>query len=314
MTNPPIPSGYRLMKQLAVTPAMTAWAVEILRSPQKYPMFATVMRAFDGLGVLARVEWHAPDFQNHTVHRGVTLYAPIGGTSNVSLAVGVDLSGYQPIVDWEKVVASGPAFAFIKATEGTTLLDHAFANHWSQARQANLLRGAYHFFRPRLDAMAQANFFLAQLGDDPGELPPVLDVEAADRVTASEVVAGVRVWIDAVARALGRAVIYTSPSFWHALPAAPDLASNADLWVADWAAHEPTSFDGWPRWTFWQFTNKASISGIPGVADMDEDRFNGSLAELRTYSERFKAARPRSGATQACGEAAAPAERELSAL
>jgi hypothetical protein len=27
--------------------------------------------------VLARVEWHAPDFQNSAVHRGVTLYQPI---------------------------------------------------------------------------------------------------------------------------------------------------------------------------------------------------------------------------------------------
>src|SRR5260221_13579550 len=126
MTNPPIASGYGLMKQLAVTQAMTAWAVEILRAPQKYPMFATVMRAFDGISVLARVEWHAPDFQNHAVHRGVTLYAPLAGSRNAALAVGVDLSGYQPIVNWERVIASGTAFAFIKATEGTTLVDHAF--------------------------------------------------------------------------------------------------------------------------------------------------------------------------------------------
>ena len=38
---------------------------------------------------------------------------------------------------------------------------------------------------------------------------------------------------------------------------------------------------------FWQFTNKASISGIPGTADMDEDRFNGSVAELQAYGSEF---------------------------
>jgi len=27
--------------------------------------------------VLARVEWHPPDFQNSVVHRGVALYEPI---------------------------------------------------------------------------------------------------------------------------------------------------------------------------------------------------------------------------------------------
>jgi hypothetical protein len=27
--------------------------------------------------VLARVEWHPPDFQNNAIHRGVTLYVPV---------------------------------------------------------------------------------------------------------------------------------------------------------------------------------------------------------------------------------------------
>ena len=75
--NPPIPSGYKLMMQSEVTPEMTAWAVMILRDPITYPMFSTTTRMFGTLLVLARVEWHPPDFQNSAVHRGVTLYEPI---------------------------------------------------------------------------------------------------------------------------------------------------------------------------------------------------------------------------------------------
>jgi hypothetical protein len=63
MLNPPIPSGYQLMRQLAVTQPMTAWAVTILHDPLKYPMFSLIVQSFGGLPVLARVEWHAPDFQ-----------------------------------------------------------------------------------------------------------------------------------------------------------------------------------------------------------------------------------------------------------
>src|SRR4051794_26156909 len=197
MTNPPIPSGYKLMKQLAVTPPMTDWALKILHDPQKYPMFATVMRAFSGLSVLARVEWHPPDFQNHDTHRGVTLYSPDQGSAETGVALGVDVSGYQPVVDWEKAAASGIAFAFIKATEGTTLIDRAFASHWTKAKAANVLRGAYHFFRPKVDAEAQAAHFLEQLGD-PGELPPVLDVEVVNGVAPGQIAAGVVEWIDVV--------------------------------------------------------------------------------------------------------------------
>ena len=32
---------------------------------------------FASAAVLARVEWHPPDFQNNVVHRGVTLYEPV---------------------------------------------------------------------------------------------------------------------------------------------------------------------------------------------------------------------------------------------
>lgn len=76
-TNPPIPSGYRLMMQSEVTPAMTDWAVAILHDGATYPMFSTPTMTFGVQLVLARVEWHPPDFQNAVVHRGVTLYVPV---------------------------------------------------------------------------------------------------------------------------------------------------------------------------------------------------------------------------------------------
>jgi hypothetical protein len=75
--NPPIPDGWKLMMQSEVTPDMTAWAVMILKDPANYPMFSTTTKTFGTLTVMARVEWHPPDFQNDKVHRGVTLYEPI---------------------------------------------------------------------------------------------------------------------------------------------------------------------------------------------------------------------------------------------
>ncbi len=74
--NPPVPAGWTLMTQAQVTPAMTNWAVAILHDPLTYPMFSTAKQTFGAEVVLARVEWHPPDFQNSVVHRGVTLYLP----------------------------------------------------------------------------------------------------------------------------------------------------------------------------------------------------------------------------------------------
>ena len=75
--NPPIPSGWQLMPPADVTSAMTTWAVDILHDPVTYPMFATTTQTFGTQLVMARVEWHPPDFQNSVVHRGVTLYIPL---------------------------------------------------------------------------------------------------------------------------------------------------------------------------------------------------------------------------------------------
>jgi len=74
--NPPTPSGWKLMTSPMVTPAMTSWAVMILHDPVCYPMWSTTTRTFGTQLVLARVEWHPPDFQNSVIHRGVTLYVP----------------------------------------------------------------------------------------------------------------------------------------------------------------------------------------------------------------------------------------------
>jgi GH25 family lysozyme M1 (1,4-beta-N-acetylmuramidase) len=278
--NPPIPPGHALMPQSLVTPDMTAWAVSILRNTAAYPMFAKTSKTFGATAVLARVEWHPPDFQNAAVHRGVTLYTPLAVA--VARAEGIDVSGYQPRVDWKAVKAAGKAFAFIKATEGTTLVDHTFASHWKGARDAGVLRGAYHFLRPEHDAVAQAQFFLAQITDDPGELPPTVDVEVSDRVSVAHVAGCAAAFVDYVAATLGRPLVYTSPGFWNLLPDIPDIAAKADLWVANWGA-SPARVKGWSKWTFWQYTDKGTVSGIPGSADVDGDRFNGSVADLQAY-------------------------------
>lgn len=228
-SNPAIPSGYRLMSQKAVTPAMTAWAVQILHAPDEYPVFAATTGVFGARQVLARVEWHPPDFQNGAEHRGVTLYEGSLQTIDATPARGVDISRYQPNVDFKQAQASGVSFTFVKATESIALVDAAFATHWSLAKQVGLLRGAYHFFRPQQDAIAQARLFLAQLSD-PAELPPALDVEVADGVPGSQIVAGATAWVDYVAPRLCRPLIYTSPGFWNALPGTTSLALKTDLW------------------------------------------------------------------------------------
>src|SRR5687767_2297024 len=53
---------------------------------------------------------------------------------------GIDVSHYQPKVDWDAVKAS-VSFVFIKATDSTGVVDSRFTSHWSGAKKAGLPRG-----------------------------------------------------------------------------------------------------------------------------------------------------------------------------
>ena len=58
---------------------------------------------------------------------------------------GVDVSRYQGDIDWPVLAGQGIDFAFIKATEGSTLVDPRFAANLDGATAAGLRVGAYHF-------------------------------------------------------------------------------------------------------------------------------------------------------------------------
>ena len=80
----------------------------------------------------------------------------------------------QGLVDWAAVAGDGGAFAWIKATQGT----YDVQSNWAGAARAGIARGAYHFFDPTEDGAAQAERFLATVGQlEPGDLPPMVDIE-----------------------------------------------------------------------------------------------------------------------------------------
>jgi lysozyme len=262
---------------------MTVWAVTLLNNPRDYPLFSTAMKRFGADNVLARVERHAWTYRNGVkvkgAFRGITLYEACPPPL-ANFVEGFDVSSYQKKIDWQKVAAS-KTFVFVKATEGTVLADSSFSSNWAGAKAAGLLRGACHFFRPRLDPVAQAEFFLSNI--TAGELPAVLQVEALDTASGARLVESAAVWIEYVTARYGRPLIYTLPGFWQTLPRSK-IAQEADLWVADWDADTPTKLTNWPGWSFWQYTSTGAVPGIPISVALN--RFNGTLDDLHAYLTR----------------------------
>jgi lysozyme len=205
---------------------------------------------------------------------------------------GIDISHWQGTVNWDAIAAGGIAFAYMKATEGTGYTDDTFARNWSEARRVGVLRGAYHYFRPEMDAAAQADRFLSAMGTSaPGDLPPMIDVEETRGMSCAVITAGIRTWADRVRAATGRVpVIYTSIGFWDGSVCGSSAVDDLHLWAAHWGVTCPTIPDVWSDWVFWQY---GVLPGVPGISgDVDRDVFNGDLAALEAYA----------GAVPVCGD------------
>ena len=198
---------------------------------------------------------------------------------------GIDVSYYQGTINWASVKADNVRYAFIRVSDGTTFADPKFAANWSGAKAQGILRGAYQFFRPGQDAIAQADMLLDAIGGEiaDGDLPPVIDVEAADGLSPAQVATKVRAWVNHVKSATGRdPIIYTGFYFWRDSVGAPDL-TESPLWHAQYTtASCPNIAPPWQDWSFWQYTSSGTVAGISG--NVDTTRFNGTFAELEAMT------------------------------
>lgn len=200
---------------------------------------------------------------------------------------GIDVSHYQGRIDWQKVAQSDVKFAFIKATDGVAGVDARFAANWRAAKMAGVRRGAYHFFRAEQDAEQQAKLFIAQVSDDGGEFPPVLDFEVLGTALPEQALQNAARWMRFIEQESGRKpMLYTGPSFWRAQAKDSDAFSSYPLWIAHYtAAAQPVLPTAWKQWTFWQHSEHGSVPGVIGPVDLN--RFCGNETELEALGERI---------------------------
>lgn len=198
---------------------------------------------------------------------------------------GVDVSKWNGSVDWTKAYNAGVRFAFIRVSDGVNTHDAKFASYWAGAKSAGVIRGAYQFFRPTQSATAQADLLVDSIGGayTDGDLPPVIDVEDDGGLSPSTVAARVRTWVDRVHARLGvDPIVYTGKYFWRDEVGGPSSFAGNPLWIAQYTSLCPDLPGPWASWTFWQYAEDGTVSGISG--DVDMDRFNGSLDQLKALA------------------------------
>ncbi len=199
--------------------------------------------------------------------------------------VGIDVSQYQGQIQWNQVRTIEGAFpiqfVFIRATAGKDKVDAQFARNWKESKNNKLLRGAYHFYRPNENSLAQAALFIRTVTLRKGDLPPILDIESLPKNQPMDSLkAGLRRWLTKVDQHYGiKPIIYTNERYYEDF--LQDDFSDFQFWIANYNFFAETMQDDW---LFWQFTEKASIVGIEG--NVDVNLYNGTPKMLNYLTKQ----------------------------
>lgn len=198
---------------------------------------------------------------------------------------GVDVSHHNATVNWTKVKSSGRVFAFARVSDGIKTPDTKFAQNWPGIRNAGLVRGVYQFFRASRDPVQQADLMLSRInaagGLKAGDLPPVLDLETNDGVSASVVVARAKKWLQRVEQKTGvKPIFYTGNNM---SPTIGTTFASYALWVPHYGVSCPRVPAGWSKWTIWQDSESGNVPGITS-GGTDTNFFNGNRTQLNALT------------------------------
>lgn len=195
---------------------------------------------------------------------------------------GIDVSRYQDIIAWEEVKKMNVdnirlGFAFIKATEGVGNTDPQFHRNWKKTRSNDIIRGAYHFFIASKDGKMQAENFIRRVELEPGDFPPVLDVEQRNGVSKAQLQHEVKEWLETIENYYRvKPIIYTNVDFYN--QNLGDAFDQYPLWVAHYYQTQQPRIDR--EWLFWQHSDIGNVNGI--TSHVDFNVFNGDSLEFRS--------------------------------
>lgn len=192
---------------------------------------------------------------------------------------GFDVSHYQDEIHWDSIqrenVEFPMQFVFIRATAGKNTTDRQFTRNWNQAKTNGFMRGAYHYYRPNENSLAQAENFIKTVKLQKGDLPPVLDIEQQPKKQSMDSLkVGLKRWLDKVeGHYRVKPIIYSGESYYTDF--LKKEFKGYKLWIANYSFFEEEIR---PEWQFWQFTDKASLKGVDGNVDLNI--YNGSIEDL----------------------------------
>ena len=194
---------------------------------------------------------------------------------------GIDVSRYQKNIDWEEVCnmrdrGQRISFAITKGTEGTALTDPCLKRNWKAMKENQLLRGAYLYFHPGKSGKGQADYFISKVGLEPGDLPPIIDIEETNRMNDKLIKQSLKECADRLEEKYKcKPIIYSNVDFYERHLGEP--FDNYPFWAAHYEQMSAPRINR--DWILWQHNCKGRVNGID--AEVDFNVVNGNLFALK---------------------------------
>lgn len=196
---------------------------------------------------------------------------------------GIDVSKYQPTVDWDKVKADGIDFVFVRVgyrgygAAGTLAADICFEKHVEGALAAGLQVGLYYYTEAinASEAKQEAQYCIEKAKNYDITLPIVYDYETTTvggvktgrkynaNLSKSAATKNCIAFCDTIKAAGYTPMVYANKSDLSTLINGSALAKSYKIWLANYTSKTTYSGD----YEYWQYSSSGKVDGISGNVD-----------------------------------------------
>ena len=242
----------------------------------------TISEEYDEEELKGRLENNvSPDFYNQTYFSRSNQITHASKFDGYVIEKGIDVSRHNETVDWELVKADGIDFAIIRVAyrgygkTGTLQVDEKGITNIKNAKAAGVPIGVYIYSQAITveEAVEEAEYLLNTVKGYTFELPIVFDYEYYTNggrlfnanLSNEERTNICLAFCETIKNAGFEAMVYANKSMLRDDLNVSKIDNQYKIWLAEWGTM--ASYDG--VYSYWQYTDKGSVSGITGDVDMN---------------------------------------------
>lgn len=211
------------------------------------------------------------------------------GPSDETIYQGIDVSGYQGNIDFNKVKKAGIEIVYMKSSEGADYIDSKFEQNYERAKKSGLKVGFYHYVTARTTQQAEreAKFFASVISKKAPDCRLAMDFESFGDLSRDEINRIGLTFLRTVEKLTGKEMVVYSNAYAASYIWKEEIAKYP-LWIAQYEVNEPENNETWVNWVGWQYTDAGRVNGISTYVDRNKFTKGIFMSETTELPENEK--------------------------